>query len=104
MAIVLAIVSCFLLYDLIFGHNGVKQYQTIAAKLEKAQETALVLQKRNQEVADQINDLQQGSIAVEELARSELGLIKPNERFYRVLATEEKIRSMSIHFNQLQAF
>ena len=49
MAIVLAIVSCFLLYDLIFGHNGVKQYQTIAAKLEKAQETALVLQKRNQE-------------------------------------------------------
>ena len=101
MAIVLAIVSCFLLYDLIFGHNGVQQYQTIAAKLEKAQETALVLQKRNQEVADQINDLQQGSIAVEELARSELGLIKPNERFYRVLATEEKIRSMSIHFNQL---
>ena len=39
----------------------------------------------------------QGSIAVEELARSELGLIKPNERFYRVLATDEKIRSMNIY-------
>lgn len=98
MAFVLALICGFLIYDLIFGHNGMNQYQAVAEKLEKAQGKALVLQKRNQEVADQINDLQQGSIAVEELARSELGLIKPNERFYRVLATEEQIRSMSINF------
>nr|WP_281503595.1 septum formation initiator family protein [Anaerobiospirillum sp. NML120449] len=95
-ACVLALVGCFLVYDLFFGHNGIKQYKTVAMQLEKEQEKALYLQKRNQAVADQINDLKQGSIAVEELARSELGLIRPNERFYRVLASEEKIRSMPL--------
>lgn len=95
-ACVLALVCCFLVYDLFFGHNGIKQYKTVAMQLEKEQEKALYLQKRNQAVADQINDLKQGSIAVEELARSELGLIRPNERFYRVLASEEKIRSMPL--------
>lgn len=97
--LVLALVGCFLLYDLYYGHNGIKQYNKVSLQLQKAQATALVLQKRNQEVADQINDLQQGSIAVEELARSELGLIKPNERFYRVLASEDKLKSLSVHFN-----
>lgn len=99
MAVILFLVALFLACDLYLGHNGIKQYNKVAQQLQKAQATALVLQKRNQEVADQINDLQQGSIAVEELARSELGLIKPNERFYRVLATEDKIKSMSVHFN-----
>lgn len=98
MTVILILICALLSYDLMFGHNGIQQYHSVAEKLEKAQEKALILQKRNQEVADQINDLQQGSIAVEELARSELGLIKPNERFYRVLATEEEIRSMSIKF------
>lgn len=97
-AIVLSFVSLFLIYDLIYGHNGIKEMQEVEAQLELAQQTALQLQQRNQVVVDQIKDLQQGSIAVEELARSELGLIKPNERFYRVLATDDKIRSMPIVF------
>lgn len=96
MSAILLAVACFLVYDLFFGHNGIKQYKTVAAQLEVVQQKALYLQKRNQAVADQINDLQQGSIAVEELARSELGLIKPNERFYRVIASDEKLRSITV--------
>lgn len=96
-SVLLFAVACFLVYDLYFGHNGIKKYKEIEKELEKEQQLTLYLQQRNQEIADQINDLMQGSIAVEELARSELGLIKPNERFYRVLATDEKIRSMNIN-------
>ena len=54
-------------------------------------------QKRNQEVTDQVTEFRrQGSVAIEELARSELGLIKPNERFYRVIATDEEIINMPL--------
>ena len=35
-------------------------------------------------------------MAIEELARSELGLIKPNERFYRVIGTDEEIINMPL--------
>lgn len=96
MALLLFGVCCFLGYDLYYGHNGYLQYKNVAVELQKVQHRALLLKQENQEIAAQINDLQQGLVAVEELARSELGLIKPNERFFRVLADEQKIRSTRI--------
>lgn len=89
-------VCCFLGYDLYYGHNGYLQYKNVAVELQKVQHRALILKEENQEIAAQINDLQQGLVSVEELARSELGLIKPNERFFRVLADDQQIRSMRI--------
>lgn len=98
--LMLGVVCVVLAYTLVFGHNGIKQYQKVEVLLEKEQNRALLLQKRNQDVSEQINDLMQGSIAVEELARSELGLVKPNERFYRVLAPAETgIDTQSFHIN-----
>jgi cell division protein FtsB len=43
------------------------------------------LQERNNELAAEVEDLKSGEAAVEERARSELGMIKPGERFYRVV-------------------
>lgn len=96
MSLLLFGVCCFLGYDLYYGHNGYLQYKNVAAELQKVQHRALILKEENQEIAAQINDLQQGLVSVEELARSELGLIKPNERFFRVLADDQQIRSMRI--------
>lgn len=96
MKIIALLLGCgclLLVYDLYFGRNGIQQYKEVAMQLEVAQKQSLVLQKRNQEVEDQISDLRQGSVAIEELARSELGLIKPNERFFRVLASEKQMRT-----------
>lgn len=75
----------FLIYDIFYGHNGIGQFQRVEEQLQLAKKQNQLLKKQNQEVRDQINELQQGDIAVEELARSELGLIKPGERFFRVL-------------------
>ena len=96
LALLLFGVCVYLGYDLYYGHNGYLQYEKVAAQLNQAEQKSLQLKQRNQDLAEQITDLQQGSIAVEELARSELGLIKPNERFYRVLADDQQIRSMPI--------
>ena len=43
------------------------------------------LRKRNDKLAADVEDLKQGSEAIEERARSELGLVKPGETFYRVV-------------------
>ncbi len=94
---ILLVLCGFLVYDIYFGHNGVQQYKKMELQLEREEQQALVLQKRNQEITDQISDFTlQGTVAVEELARSELGLIKPNERFYRVIATDEEIIKMPL--------
>jgi len=45
------------------------------------------LHQRNAALAAEVEDLKSGEVAVEERARSELGMIKPGEKFYRVVET-----------------
>lgn len=95
-AFVLGCCCLLLVYDLYYGRNGIQKYQEVAKEFEVAQKKSLELKKRNQDVVDQIADLRQGSVAIEELARSELGLIKPNERFFRVLASDKQMQPDTI--------
>ncbi|VAW85897.1 Cell division protein DivIC (FtsB), stabilizes FtsL against RasP cleavage [hydrothermal vent metagenome] len=43
------------------------------------------LSERNQALEAEVNDLKQGVDAIEERARSELGLIKPGETFFQTV-------------------
>ena len=45
----------------------------------------LFTKMRNEQMFAEIADLDQGSEAIEERARSHLGMIKPNEHFYRIV-------------------
>ena len=45
----------------------------------------LKLRQRNEALAAEVQDLKSGEAAVEERARSELGMVKPGETFYRVI-------------------
>jgi len=44
------------------------------------------LRERNETLQAEVSDLKQGREAIEERARSELGMIAPDETFIRVLA------------------
>jgi len=46
------------------------------------------LQKRNDALKQEVNDLKNGLDSIEERARSELGLIKKGETFYLILEDE----------------
>jgi cell division protein FtsB len=43
------------------------------------------LRQRNEALSAEVQDLKNGNEAVEERARSELGLVKPDETFYQVV-------------------
>lgn len=75
----------YLGYDIWFGRNGVEQYESISKQYEEASKTSKLLEQRNQALEDEISDLKQGNLVVEELARSELGMVKKSETFYRVI-------------------
>ena len=79
----------YLSYDIWAGRNGLKQYEDVSANLVKAQQQSAKLQDRNQAVIDELNDLKQGNTAVEELARTELGLIREDETFLRILGDKQ---------------
>lgn len=83
--LVLMVLIGLLTYDIFQGKNGLAQYQKVSQELAEAKAISMRLSARNDTVQRQIDDLKQGDLAVEELARTELGLIKPDETFYRVI-------------------
>ncbi len=86
LAVVLLVMIGALAWDTYAGRNGYLQYLQIKAELDEATARSRLLTQRNQALQDELRDLEQGSAAIEELARSELGFIKEGETFYRVIA------------------
>ena len=88
MRVLAALLCCAILalgWDIYSGRNGWQQYQLLSAELQQAQERSELLVKRNDALEAELEDLKQGSAAIEELARSELGLIKEGETCYRII-------------------
>ncbi len=88
-ALILMILIGLLTYDIFQGKNGIAQYQKVSQELAEAQKISEHLARRNNAVRDEINDLEQGDLSIEEMARSELGLIKKDETFYRIINPEQ---------------
>lgn len=89
--VVLAVLLVLLQYKLWFGDGGEREVATLRAQVAAQQHTNAGLQQRNDALAAEVADLKSGEDAIEERARSELGLIKPGETFYRVV--EERSRT-----------
>jgi cell division protein FtsB len=83
--LILLVVAGYLVYDIYYGRNGIVQYENTTQALKVAMQRSEKLTRINEAIKDEIADLQQGNLAVEEQARSDLGMIKPQETFYRVI-------------------
>jgi len=83
--ILLVVLLAWLQYRLWFGHGGAAQVQQLSEQVAQQKRDNAGLRQRNAEVAAEVEDLKSGEAAVEERARSELGMIKPGETFYRVV-------------------
>jgi len=68
-----------------FGEGGYRDVQRLAQRVEEQAGENEALAQRNQELQAEVEDLRRGLDAIEERARSELGMIKENEEFYQVV-------------------
>lgn len=60
----------------------------LRVQLEQQLEDNATLRSRNDALAAEVDDLRQGLAAIEERARSELGLIRSDESFFLILDPE----------------
>ena len=65
--------------ELWFGKGGVARKMELEAKLQAQEATNEAARARNARLAAEVNDLKEGLEMVEEKARFELGMIKPDE-------------------------
>jgi cell division protein FtsB len=83
--LLLVLLLASLQYKLWLGNGGQREVQSLRAQVAKQQAENLRLQQRNEALKAEVEDLKSGEAAVEERARSELGMVKPGETFYRVI-------------------
>ncbi len=72
-------------FRLWWSDSGVRDVSRLRQSVAEARLQNQQLSERNQQMAEQVRDLKQGTAAIEELARSELGLIAPSETYYQVV-------------------
>ena len=72
-------------YDFWFGKNGYWDYQTTTKEIAVHQQENERLSQRNQIIAAEIKDLKEGVDAIEERARLQHEMVKPNETFYHIV-------------------
>ncbi len=70
-------------YKLWVSSNGVAQTLNLNRAISAQDQANEVLLKRNHELTDQIDELKQGKASVVDLARNELGMVKPHETYYQ---------------------
>lgn len=76
-------------YVLWFGKGGVRDVRNVRAQVDKQRREIVELKERNESLAAEVLDLKEGLEAIEERARSEMGMIKEDETFYQVIEPKD---------------
>ena len=85
LAIALGVVIAILQYRLWLSDSGVRELARMQEAVTQQRSQNAMLVERNRQLAAEVRDLKQGYSALEERARSDLGMIAGNESFYQVV-------------------
>ncbi len=97
--ITLALAALLLMiqYPLWLGKGGMLAVSDMKDQVQLARVRTDALKARNAKLESEVRDLREGTGAVEERARLELGMIKQNEIFVQVLRKDEQpVESMTV--------
>lgn len=70
--------------ELWFGKGGVPRVMVMRGEVESQQKANVQAEARNEQLAAEVRDLQEGLEMVEEKARTELGMVKPDEIYVQL--------------------
>jgi cell division protein FtsB len=85
LAAALAVAIVLLQYRVWFSEDGVRQLARLQQAVAAQRAENGQLEERNRQLAAEVRDLKTGLDALEERARSDLGMIARNETFYQVV-------------------
>jgi len=86
LAIVFVLLILALQYPMWLGKGGWLQLRELNAQVAAQRQVNVELKARNEALDAEVRDLKQGVEAVEERARSELGMIRQDEVFFQLPA------------------
>ena len=82
--IILVLLLLILQWQLWTGRGSVRDVAQLQEKLAAQKESNARAALANERLASEVNDLKEGLEMVEERARQELGMVKPNEVFVQI--------------------
>lgn len=82
---VIILLIVHLQYRLWLGDGSIAEIRAYQQQLAELKKEAEEKRQRNEKLYAEVKDLHKGQEAIEERARSELGMIKPDETFFQVL-------------------
>ena len=81
----LLLVMVGLQHRLLIASGNLFELGELQGRVERERDAVDQLAERNAQLAAEVEDLRSGVTAVEDRARSELGMIRPGETFIRVI-------------------
>ncbi len=87
---VLVVLLILLQYRLWVGEGSLAEVHSLREQIEIQKAELDRLRQRNLALQAEVNDLKQGLDAIEERARSELGMIREGEIFLQIIEQPEK--------------
>ena len=95
LTLIFVVLIALLQYPLWLGKGSWLRVWDLNRQISEQQEKNYMLKARNETLNAEVLDLKSGRAAVEERARSELGMIKQDEVFYQVIDQSEAIKNTS---------
>ena len=77
-------------YRLWLGDGGIPEVLQLQEEVASVKQDVEQLKQRNQALDAEVQDLKTGLDAIEERARSELGMIKQGETYYQVIENKSQ--------------
>jgi cell division protein FtsB len=85
LSFILLVLIAAMQYPLWYGKASWLKVWQVDQDVVAARENNLILQNRNNKLEAEVNDLKQGLEAIEERARSDLGMIKEGEILFQIV-------------------
>lgn len=85
LAVILLLLLVMLQYRLWFGDAGVREVNRLRAEIEQQKAENELLRERNRTLTAEVQDLKKGTVAIEERARTDLGMVGQSETFFQVV-------------------
>lgn len=90
---ILIFILLMLQYRLWVGDGGIPEVLQLQQEVSTIQAEKLKLEERNQALHAEVSDLKKGLDAIEERARSELGMVGKDETFYQIIQSKNKSKN-----------